>query len=82
MERQTYLRDTDDENDVKGIAVIEVDTDAYRVTENRGGEWCKPFWMPVDELKSHQTETVGKLSSEQFLRVCRASGATSGGAEA
>jgi len=75
MERQTYLRDTGD-NDVKGIAIIEVDTDEYRVTENRDGAWCKPFWMPYDELQAHDTETVGKLSSDQFLRVCEASGVT------
>jgi len=73
IERQTYLRDTG-ENNVKGITIIEVDTDAYRVTENREDGWCNPFWMPVDELKSHETEKVGKLSSDQFLSICRSSG--------
>lgn len=77
MERQTYLRDTDDENDVKGIVIIEADDDdEFRVVENRDGEWCKPFWMPESELQSHETETVGNLSSDQFLRVCEASGVT------
>jgi len=82
MERQTYLKDTGD-NDVKGIAIIEADDDEYRVVENRDGEWCKPFWMPASELSSHETKTVGKLSSKQYLRVCNAAGVrTSGGAEA
>jgi hypothetical protein len=76
MQRQTYLRDTG-ENDVKGIVIIETDNDdndAFRVTENRAGEWCKPFWMPESELSSQETEVAGKLTSEQYLRVYEASG--------
>lgn len=69
----TYYRDNSD-SDITGIVIIESDDDQLRVTENRDGDWCKPFWMPVSELESHQTETVGKLSSDQFLSVCRSSG--------
>jgi hypothetical protein len=68
---QTYFRDVGD-NDVKGIAILETsESDGYRVSENRDGEWCKPFWMPEDELESHDTEKVGILSSDQYLRVQR-----------
>lgn len=75
--QQTYLRDTDEESDINGIAVLEVsESDGYRLTEQRDGEWCKPFWMPESELLSHSTEVVGNLSSDQYLRLCQKVGAT------
>jgi hypothetical protein len=71
---QTYLRDNGDDS-TDAIAIIETDlSDGYRVTEKRGGEWCKAFWMPENELHSHDTEVVGTLNSEQYLRLCESIG--------
>jgi len=83
FDQATYMRDNQ-EPDTKGIVIIETGEPGVRVTENRDGDWCKPFWMPVSELASIDTETVGKLSSDQFLGVCQQAGVTptSGGAEA
>lgn len=74
-ERQTYFRDTADA-DTKGIVIIETDesTDEHRVTDNRDGEWCKPYWIPVSQFSDLSPERVGTLSSDQFLGVCRACG--------
>lgn len=72
MEQQTYYRDEAD--DVKGFVVIETGDEGYRVAEQRNGEWVKPFWMPESELRerieSGSANRAGKLSSDQYLRVC------------
>lgn len=75
FDQATYLRDHQD-NDTKGLVVVETGDDELRVTENRGGDWCKPFWMPLDELEVLHTEVVGKLPSEKFLAVCEKAGVT------
>jgi hypothetical protein len=69
-ERQTYLKELGD-NDVKGIVIIETDEDdeQYRVTENRDGEWCGPFWMPDSELTDKEFKHMGKISSDQYRKV-------------
>lgn len=73
-DRQAYLRENTDDA-ISGIVVIETDeSDGYRITENRDDGWCKPFWMPADQLLSHDTEHVGQLSSDQYMRVCQACG--------
>lgn len=71
MEAQTYFRDESD-SDIQGIVVVEKDHDDVRVTENRGSEWCAPFWMEGWEFQRSvvkSTERVGELPDEKFAQV-------------
>ena len=68
LEPKTYISyETDD--DLRAGVILDTEDDRVKLTENRGGSWCLPFWMPRDELDATPSTIVGKLPDEKFDKV-------------
>lgn len=77
-EPQQYYQYLDESEEADSFLVVDTKSDELRVTEKIDGEWCKPFWMPLSEFEGLSTiQHVGNLTSDQYLRVCRAVGIAS-----
>lgn len=70
LERQHYLEQTGDAPTDK-IVVI----DGERVVEYRDSEWEGPFNADLSAIAQNEmVECVGKVSSEQYRRLCEITG--------
>lgn len=70
FDRQTYLKQTG-EAPTEKIVVLGEST----VAEYRDGKWQGPFDCDVANIREGDTiEAVGKLSSEQYLKLCQTLG--------
>jgi hypothetical protein len=68
LEPKTYISyDTD--NDLRSGVVLDTDDTRVKLTENRGGSWSMPFWIPREELAATPSTIVGKLPKEKFDKV-------------
>jgi hypothetical protein len=68
LEPKTYISyETDD--DLRAGVILATEESRVKLTENRGGSWCMPFWMPRDELAETPSTIAGKLPDEKFDKV-------------
>ena len=68
LEPKTYISyETTD--DLRAGVILDTDDTRVKITENRGGSWCMPFWIPRDELAATPSTIAGKLPNEKFEKV-------------
>ena len=68
LEPKTYISYETD-NDLRAGVILDAQDNRVKLTENRGGSWCMPFWMPRSELASTPSTIEGKLPDEKFDKV-------------
>lgn len=71
--RATYYRD-ETEGEPNGIVVVETGELGVLVTERRGSDWSKPFWMPEFEFNTvveGVATRVGILENAKFEGILK-----------